>query len=486
MKARVLLVDDDQDQCDLLAAQMTRLDCAVTSTTSPSEALELAAKDEFDVVVTDLGMEGMSGSELCSRIGAVRPDVPVLVVTALGSMHTAIAAMRAGSYDFLTKPVDASLLGIALTRALQHRRLREEVRRLRASAEEDRALDDVVGKSAAMQRIASLVTRVASSDATVLVCGETGTGKELVARAIHGASSRRDGPFVAINCAAVPTNLLESELFGHARGAFTDAKAPREGLFMKASGGTLFLDEIGEMPLDMQAKLLRALQERTVRPVGSDVESAFDTRIVAATHRDLEVEVSAKRFREDLYYRINVVALDVPPLRDRAEDIVPLATHFLRRTAEKQNREEVRLSPEVARILLSYDWPGNVRELENCMERAVALARHNSVSAEDLPDRIRAARAGMNATPQSLVAATPDAILPLAEVERRHILHVLKLLEGNRVRTAEVLGLDRRTLYRRLEKYAEEACPAAETARQASASDLDRGETHAHDESICT
>jgi two-component system response regulator HydG len=303
--------------------------------------------------------------------------------------------------------------------------------------------------------VKELVARVAHTDVSVLVEGETGTGKELVARAIHAASPRASGPFVAINCAAVPANLLESELFGHARGAFTDAKVARDGLFVQASGGTLFLDEIGEMPLEMQAKLLRALQERTVRPIGSNDEVSFDARIVAATHRDLESECNAKRFREDLYYRINVVKIGMPPLRERGNDILLLATHFLKQMCERGKREDIHLSPAVATLLLNYDWPGNVRELENCIERAVALARFSELSVDDLPEKVRCY------SPKRFVlsADTEEEILSLDELERRYILRALKILGGNRSRAATLLGLDRRTLYRRLEKYDSGAVP---------------------------
>jgi two-component system response regulator HydG len=304
-----------------------------------------------------------------------------------------------------------------------------------------------------MKRVHDLVTRVGGSDISVLIEGETGTGKELVARALHAAGPRRNGPFVAINCGAVPANLLESELFGHVRGAFTGAVTPRVGLLVKASGGTLLLDEIGDMPLEMQTKLLRALQERRVRPVGSNEERSFDARILAATHRDLEVEVAAHRFREDLYYRINVVKIQVPALRARGGDILALATHFLRRSAEKSKKGAMILSPQVAGLLLAYDWPGNVRELENCLDRAVALARFDHVSAEDLPEKIVSSRT----TASVLATGEPDEILTLDEIDRRYIERALKLLGGNKARAAILLGLDRRTLYRRLEKYDSDA-----------------------------
>jgi two-component system response regulator HydG len=452
MKERILIVDDDQDQCELLGRFVERLDYATMTTTSPEEALERAGRDPLDAILTDLGMSTMSGLELCARILMVRPDVPVVVVTGLGTMESAIAAMRAGAYDFLNKPVDVNALGLALKRAVQHRRLGQEIKQLRAAVPRA-AVDCMIGESEAIRRVKDLVARVAPTDTPVLVHGETGTGKELVARALHRLSSRSKGPFVAINCAAVPENLLESELFGHARGAFTDAKVSREGLFVQASGGTLMLDEIGEMPNTMQTKLLRALQERKVRPVGADHEIPFDTRIVAATHRDLESDIAERRFREDLYYRVNVVKISVPPLRDRGNDVLLLATQFLRKASERSRGEEIALSPQLAALFLAYEWPGNVRELENCVERAVALARYSHISAEDLPERIRSFRQRALSPSGAAEEGRQEEILPLDELERRHILRTLKSVDGNQARAAALLGLDRRTLYRRIEKY---------------------------------
>jgi DNA-binding NtrC family response regulator len=447
MPSKILVVDDDEDACELLQAGLTRQGYQVRVTTSPKEALLLAgdANEDIDVVLTDLGMQEMHGLELCERLVGARPDVPVIVITGLGSMETAISAMRAGAYDFVTKPVDSTLLGLSVGRAEKHRRLGTELRRLKAS---DNSSGAQVGQSAALRKVYGLVARVAPSDASVLVHGETGTGKELIARAIHDQSGR-SGPFVAINCAAVPAPLLESELFGHARGAFTDAKVDRKGLFVGAQGGTIFLDEIGEMPVEVQPKLLRALQERKVRPVGSNQEIPFDARIIAATNRDLETEVHEKRFREDLYYRINVVKIDLPPLRERGNDVLALAQHFLEKFAKRSSKAVERVSPAVAEKLSSYDWPGNVRELENCMERAVALARFEEVLPDDLPERIQQYRAE-----HFVVAADdPQEIVPVDELERRYILRVLKIVGGNKSRAAQLLGLDRRTLYRKLEQY---------------------------------
>src|SRR3954465_2483302 len=363
-------------------------------------------------------------------------------------MDFAVSALRAGAYDFLAKPVDEKLLGLCVARAAQHQRLQHEVKRLHSDKDLSNAAQ-LIGDSIAMRRVYETIRRVAASDASVLIQGETGTGKERVAQALHAAGPHPEGPFIAINCAALPAGLLESELFGHAKSAFTDAKTAKEGLFVRASGGTLFLDEIGDMPLEMQSKLLRALEERTVRPVGSNEEVPFVTRVVAASHRDLQEEVAARRFREDLLNRINVVQIDVPPLRERTGDVLKLASFFLRRSSEPSGKGEMSLPPGVAKRLLAYDWPGNVRELENCMEHAVALARFEQITVEDLPEKIRAYRAE-----RFVVAANdPTEIVTMDELERRYILRVLSLVGGNKSRAAQVLGFDRRTLYRKLERY---------------------------------
>jgi len=448
MTEKLLCVDDDEDACELLAASVRQLGYQAETTTSPPQALELVVSKDFHAVISDLGMAEMDGLQLCERILAKRPGIPVIVVTGKGSMEAAIGAMRVGAYDFITKPVDPKLLGLSVARAVRTQQLQTEVLRLREALSEAPEDATLIGDSAGVRGVNDLVQRISKSDASVLIFGETGTGKELVARALHRQSGR--GPFVAINCAAVPPNLLESELFGHTRGAFTDAKVARRGLFSEAAGGTLFLDEIGEMPLEMQAKLLRVLQERVVRPVGSDTEHAFDARIITATHRDLEDDATKGRFRQDLFYRINVVNIHVPPLRERGSDVLKLASHFLQKVAARTGMAVKQLSPPVAERLLAYDWPGNVRELENCVERAVALARFDELALEDLPERIR------NYRPDRFVMTADEVeeILSLDELERRYIARALKLLNGNKARAAQVLGVDRRTLYRRLGKYA--------------------------------
>jgi two-component system response regulator HydG len=448
MSGRVLVVDDDQTMCDVLASGLPRRGYQSVTRQSGDSAFALLEAEDFDVVVTDLQMQGGSGFDLCHKIAANRPDVPVIVITAFGSLETAVEAIRAGAYDFVTKPFDLKTLAVSLDRAIQHRMLQKEVRRLRQQVALARP-GELIGASPAMQNVRDIIERIGDSDATVLITGESGTGKEIVARTLHQRSRRNEAPFVAINCAALPEPLLESELFGHVRGAFTDARGPRAGLFVQAHGGSLFLDEIGEMPPPLQAKLLRALQERVVRPVGGDTETPFDARIITASNRDLESAIEERGFREDLFFRINVVQIELPPLRARGNDLLLLAQHFLSRFAEKAGKPIRGLSPGVAEKLLSYQWPGNVRELQNVMERAVAFARYEEITTEDLPEKIRSYR-----TSQVLVEAKdPVEMVPLEEIERRYILKVLQAVGGSRSQAAKILGVDRKTLYRKLERY---------------------------------
>jgi len=450
MSPRVLVVDDDQSMCDVLGTDLGRAGFGVTAVTSADEALLLLRDEEFDAVVTDLNMQGINGLELCERISASRPDVPVIVITGFGSLDTAVAAIRAGAYDFVTKPFDSEQLVLILNRAIQFRSLQDEVKRLRQTVAESRRLEGIIGESPAMKRVFDLMARVADSDVSVLITGETGTGKELVARGLHQASKRSCRAFVPINCAAIPETLLESELFGHVKGAFTDAKSARKGLFVEADGGTVFLDEISAMPLAIQAKLLRALQERRVRPVGGDKELEVDVRIIAASNRDLEEAVERQTFREDLLYRINVVTVDLPPLRIRGNDVLLMGQRFVRHFADRMGKRVLGLSSAVAGKLLAYSWPGNVRELQNCIERAVALTGYEQLTVEDLPDRIRS----YNRAHVLALGDDPSELLPMEEVERRYVLRVLEAVGGNKKLAARILGFDRKTLYRKLERYA--------------------------------
>ena len=450
MSARILIVDDDKSMCEFLEAELRSSGFEVVLQLTPDEAFELVAREDFDAVVTDLRMRGMNGLGLCTRIVENRPDIPVIVMTAFGSLETAVDTIRAGACDFITKPFHIEELVIALERALSQRTLRVEVKRLQRMVAETQRFDEILGSSSAMRKVYDNISRLAEADASaVLITGESGTGKELVARALHRRSHRSAGPFMAINCAAMPETLLESELFGHARGAFTDAKSASKGLFVEASGGTLFLDEVGELPLTVQPKLLRVLETRCVRPVGGTAEIRFDVNLVTATNRDLETAVAERRFREDLFYRINVVHLDLPPLRARGSDTLLLAQHFLERFAIRSNKKVLRLSSAVAEKLLAYAWPGNVRELQNCIEHAVALARFEETIVEDLPERIRNYRSAN----VLVVGDDPSELVPMEIVERRYILRVLEAVGGNRSLAARTLGYDRKTLYRRLESY---------------------------------
>jgi two-component system, NtrC family, response regulator AtoC len=449
MTGRILLVDDERSMCEALESGLTPLGFQVRWTTSAVEALEWLTSSEVDVVLTDLNMRGMNGLELCERIVANHRDIPVVVITAFGSLDTAVAAIRAGAYDFITKPVKIDALALALERAVQHRALREEVARLRQLVAAAERFEDLIGDSPAMRRVYGLLQRIVDADSTVLITGESGTGKEVVAKVLHRRGRRSHGPFVAVNCAAMPETLLESELFGHARGAFTDARTAHTGLFVQATGGTLLLDEIGDLPLPLQPKLLRALQERVVRPVGGTQEVPFDVRLIATTNRDLETAVEEGRFREDLFFRINVIHITLPPLRARGTDILLLAQHFLAHCAARAAKHVTGLSPAAAERLLAYMWPGNVRELQNCMERAVALAQYEQVTVDDLPEKIQAYR-------RSHVLVTSDdpaELVPLEEVERRYILRVMEAVGGNKTLAAQVLGIGRKTLYRKLEQY---------------------------------
>jgi two-component system response regulator HydG len=446
---RILIVDDDRALCETLGIGLRRRRFEVESRASVGEAIDALAGGDFDAVVTDLNMGGSTGIDLCVRIVARWPDVPVLVLTAFGSMETAVQAIRAGAYDFINKPVELDVLGIAVDRAVRNKRLHEEVKRLRDEAgRAPTRPSDLVGDSDAVKRVVDLIARVADAEVTVLVTGESGTGKELVARALHARSRRSGKPFVAVNCAAVPEGLLESELFGHARGAFTDAKEARVGLFQQASGGTLFLDEIGDMPMPLQPKLLRVLQERTVRPVGTSQEVPVDVRIVAATNRDLEEAIEERRFREDLYFRINVVQLPIPPLRARGADVLQLAQHFTSRFAARSGKLVVGISSAAAERMIVYAWPGNVRELQNCIERAVALTRYDHVAVDDLPERIR----DYKSSHVLVVSDDPTELVPMEEVERRYIRRVMEAVQGNKTAAARLLGYERKRLYRKLSK----------------------------------
>ena len=449
LPGKILIVDDDRALCELLEEDLSRRGHQVLTSLKVVEARELLHQHEVDIVLTDLNMPGISGIDFCAELHDNRPDLPVVIMTAFGSLETAIAALRAGAYDFVTKPVDLDLLSISLGRALQHRHLQEKVRLLKDQVRRQRSDDEMLGESPLFQNIKQQIMRIADLDTSVLIAGESGTGKELVARALHHQSQRSDGPFIAINCAALPENLLESELFGHVKGAFTDAREQRKGLFVEATGGTLLLDEIADLPLALQPKLLRVLEDHKVRPLGGSSEIDCDVRVLAATHRDLEEAVAAGRFRSDLFYRLNVIQLELPPLRDRGNDILLLALQFIKQLSQRFNKSVVGLAQPAAACLLAYHWPGNVRELRNVIERALALTLHDQLTIEDFPEQVKRPN-GAAPLPASLV--DPGTILPLAEMESRYIHQVVEQLEGNQTLAARLLGVDRKTLYRKLKE----------------------------------
>jgi two-component system response regulator AtoC len=449
MTIRILIVDDDQGMCEMLKESLSRRNFDVTWSTSPKEALDIIKQNEFDVFLTDLQMPGIDGIELCRSYVERRPDVPVVVFTAFGNMDTAIAALRAGAYDFVNKPFELDTLTLVLERAAKHRNLLDQVKILQQTIKTSKGFDELIGSSPVMQEVFDLIKRITNLDSSVLITGESGTGKELVAGSLHRHSPHKKGPFVALNCSAVPETLLESELFGHSRGAFTDAHKAREGIFVQAHGGTILLDEIADMPLQLQPKLLRALENRTVRPVGGDSEVPFDVRILAATNRDIESMVAEGKFRQDLYYRLNVIQIHLPPLRARNNDVLLLADKFLEEFTALTGKRITGISTPAAKKLLSYNWPGNVRELRNCMERAVALTQFDKITVDDLTDPV------INYTISNTVMVTdnPAELLTMEEIERRYMAHILSITGNNKTMAAKILDMDRKTLYRKLEKY---------------------------------
>jgi len=434
---RVLVVDDDADMSAMLGRHLETEDMAVVAATGGRAALKALASQEFDVVVTDLVMDEVGGLEVLAAAGRCRPVPRVILMTAFGTLETAIEAMRQGAYDYLTKPFKLAEVTVAVRRALDDHRLRRENERLRAEVERQQGLDRILGRSKIMKETVSQIRAVAESDSSVLLLGESGTGKELVAQAIHWASPRRGGRLVAVNCAAVPEALLESELFGHEKGAFTGADRRREGLFAAASGGTLFLDEVGDMPLATQAKLLRVLQDRAVRPLGGTASVQLDLRIVTATNKDLPAMVKGGRFREDLYYRLAVIPIRLPALRERPEDIMLIAEHSLRETAARLGKDIEGFDDTAVHWIQRHTWPGNVRELENVIERAVVLARTARITRADL------------GTEFTLEEANSPLRPTLAKLEGRYIRRVLEEVRGDRVAAAKILGVSVRTLQRR-------------------------------------
>ncbi|MBP2672490.1 MAG: two-component system, NtrC family, response regulator [candidate division NC10 bacterium] len=448
---RIVVVDDEPAQRELIGGFLTKQGHEAFLAASGSEALEYVKGRQVDLILSDCRMPGMSGPELLLGIKAVNPEIPLILMTAYGTVETAVQAMKDGAADYLSKPLDLEELLVRLARVTEQSRLRSEVRDLQAQLVERHRLEGIIGESGRMQEVLALAKRVAPSDATVLIRGESGTGKELIARAIHFNSPRASGPLVNLNCAALPEQLLESELFGHEKGAFTGAVALRKGRFEQADGGSIFLDEIGDLSPALQVKLLRVLQEREFERVGGNRTLTVNVRVLAATHRDLERALREGAFRDDLYYRLNVVTIQIPPLRERREDIPLLLEHFVRKFAEKNRRDVTGLTAAARDALLKYDYPGNVRELENIVERAILLCRGHVIDVEDLP---AAVRPGQRSPGEPLSKDLPGI---LADIERQAIESALERSGGVQTQAADALGISERVLRYKMKKYGLEA-----------------------------
>lgn len=442
--ADILLVEDDISHCTILQALISGWGYRVSVAHNGRQALEQVRAQPFDLILSDVRMAEMDGIAALKAIKSYNPAIPILIMTAYSNVESAVEAIKAGAYDYLTKPLDFDTLQLTLARALEHTSLKSENQDLKQRLRFDQ--QNFIGRSEPMRKLLEMIAMIAPSEATVLISGESGTGKELIARAVHANSLRKERPLVSINCAALSESLLESELFGHEKGAFTGADKRREGRFMEADQGTLFLDEIGEVSPLMQAKLLRAIQEREIQRVGSNQTLSVDVRLIAATNRDLLADVEAGRFRQDLYYRLNVVTVDSPPLRARREDIPLLAMHFLAKFAERNRKPVKGFTPLAMDMLLKYSWPGNVRELENSVERGVILLSGDFISEKELPLSI-----------SQCVDVQPDrqcgqAIQPLEQVEKQAILAALEQTAGNKTEAAKQLGITRKTLLAKLQK----------------------------------
>jgi len=445
-QVRILVVDDDEITCNLLQEVLSKEGYGVDRALSGREAIDKGDGGPYDVVLTDIRMLEVDGMEVLKAYREKSPETAIIMMTAFGSIETAIQAIKEGAYDYVSKPFKLDEIRLTIRHALEHKRLVQENFLYRQELVTKYQLDNIVGRSPQMLQLYKTIARVADSRSTVLIIGESGTGKELVARAIHFNSQRAPMPFVAVDCGSLAETLLESELFGHVRGAFTGAIASKKGLFEEADNGTCFLDEVGNISLSTQAKLLRVLQEHQIKRVGGTETIKVDVRIVAATNKNLEELVEEGKFREDLFYRLNVVSVQLPPLRERAEDIPLLASHFLKKYAAENNKPISRISPEATNHLTRYRWPGNVRELENVIERAMALSQHTVILPEDLPRRLRM-------EPQEADLSSFPSRISLSELEKLYIQKVLEETGGNKKKAADILGIDRRTLYRMAARY---------------------------------
>jgi two-component system, NtrC family, response regulator HydG len=452
-QATVLAVDDDREMVNMIGDVLRGAGYRALSANSGAEALALVEQEQPDLLISDLKMAGMSGHRLQGELKRIAPNLPVIIITAFGSIQTAVESMKLGAFDYITKPFSNEELKLAVARALDDLQLRREVHRLRGELARRYGLDNIIASNPKMIELRQMLEQVADAPASVLITGESGTGKELFARTLHFQSRRREAPFVPVNCAAIPEALLESELFGYVRGAFTDARQSKSGLFQSARNGTLFLDEIGQMPLALQAKLLRVIEDKMVRPLGATEETPVDVRIVAATNSDLEKEIGDGRFRSDLYYRIATVHLTIPPLRERPEDLALLIGHFLARACAEAGRSLLRIDDEAMACLRRYSWPGNIRELQNAIQRAVILSRGDLIARADLPPKV----AGYTAPSISMIDEAVARRLSVEQLEREYVRAVLESVGGNKSEAAAILGIDRKTLYRKLEDRPDES-----------------------------
>ncbi|CUS98230.1 sigma-54-dependent transcriptional regulator [Candidatus Chrysopegis kryptomonas] len=445
---KILVVDDDVKMLELLKKVLTKRGYIVETSPRPKEALEKFSSDGFDIVVTDINMPEINGLEILKQVKSTAPDTIVIMITAFATVSSAVESMKLGAYDYIIKPFNMEEFILIIERAAERISLKKELEFLLREVQQKYSFGNIIGKSPQMQKVFQLIKQVANTNSNVIIYGKSGTGKELVAKAIHYNSPRRDKPFVAVNCSAIPESLLESELFGHEKGAFTGAVSSRKGLFEEANGGTIFLDEVGDMSLAMQAKLLRVLEDKEIRAVGSDKPKKVDVRVIAATHKDLEKAVKEGTFREDLFYRLNVIPIYLPELRERVEDIPLLVEYFLKKYGEEAGRPNIKISREALACLMKYSWPGNVRELENLIERLVVLSTSDEIKVDDLPPHIRVCKA------ENIVEElTLGEKITLEELEKRYILKVLRETGWHKSNAAKILGIDRRTLYRKIEEY---------------------------------
>ena len=453
MSHNVLVVDDEPKLCDLLSSALSQNDVQVFTAGNGLQALAILEQQDIDLVISDWRMPGMDGPQLLAEVKQRYPQLPVIVMTAYSTVKNAVQSMRNGAYDYIAKPFDIDELDITVNKALQFRDILRDNARMRAELDEHQHVDSLIGDSPSFRRVLQAIDSVRDSSATILLTGESGTGKEMVARAIHKHGSRADKPFVAVNCAAIPEGLLESEMFGHRKGAFTGAVADRVGRFLQADKGTLFLDEVGDMPLALQAKILRALQERVIEPVGDPRERKVDVRVIAATNKNLLEAVANKEFREDLYYRLNVFPIPLPALRERVEDIAPLARHFAHSLGATAGKRINGFSPDALQAMAEYNWPGNIRELQNCVERATIVATSQTIEDSDLPPYLFTPQPNQHgAVPQLGPSVPPDLEAALAEVEKAYILAALQQANGVQAAAAQLIGISERSFWYRLKK----------------------------------